>query len=218
MGVMENVLKKRAEKELRVLDACVKKNEDKRKVCESEYNELKQAYALALEKIKLADQRGEIRVRDQQVETAKQIKEQVSFADTKCRIYSASYNILAKFMNLAQFLYETDNYFMVIRSIPHRKLPRLINDSSKLMKLVGIITEFYTHLKNNAMIAFEGQEMLLKGVRDIDASNETQLDMIKKQYGNDRINDAILKEALGDAYKESEKAAKKADNKTNYNY
>ena len=128
MGVMKNVLKKRAEKELRVLDACVKKNEDKRKVCESEYNELKQAYALALEKIKLADQRGEIRVRDQQVETAKQIKEQVSFADTKCRIYSASYTILAKFMNLAQFLYETDNYFMVIRSIPHRKLPRLIND------------------------------------------------------------------------------------------
>ena len=107
---------------------------------------------------------------------------------------------------------------MVIRSIPHRKLPRLINDSSKLMKLVGIITEFYTHLKNNAMIAFEGQEMLLKGVRDIDASNETQLDMIKKQYGNDRINDAILKEALGDAYKESEVSAKKADNKTNYNY
>ena len=86
------------------------------------------------------------------------------------------------------------------------------------MKLVGVVTELYTYLKNNAMVSFEGQEMMLKEVRDIDASDETQVDMIKKQYGNDRINDAILKEALGDAYKASEVAAKKADNKTNYNY
>lgn len=216
MGVMDNYLRKRAEKELRVLDACVEKNEDKYSESESEYNKLKYDYALLLEQIKSADERGDIRLRDKRIDEAKRIKEQESFADSKCKIYSAAYAILAKFMNLAQFLYETDNYFMVTRSIPHRKLPRLINDTSKLMKLVGIITEFYNHLKNSAMIAFEGQEMLLKAVRDIDASNETQLEMIKKQYGNDRINDAILKEALGMAEKE-EKATNKADKIIDYN-
>lgn len=218
MGVMENVLKKRAEKELRVLDACVKKNEDKRNASESEYNELKQSYELLLEKIKSANTRGDIRLRDQYVEQAKQIKDKSSFADSKFKIYSAAYDVLAKFMNLAQFLYETDHYFIVIRSIPQRKLPHLINDSSKLMKLVDIVTELYNRLKNNAMISFEGQEKLQKVVRDIDTSNETQVEMIKEQYGNARVNDAILKEALGDAYKESEVSAKKADNKTNYNY
>ena len=118
-------------------------------------------------------------------------------------------------MALTQFLYDTDNYFMVIRSIPQHKLPRLINNTGKLKILLDLVTELYNHLKDSAMVAFEDQEQMIRGLNDIDSSHTEQINTIKAKYKTSTIDDQILMEALGK--NRGEEADNNIGNNLNYN-
>ena len=194
------IFKKKAEKKIKTLHACIQKYEDQRAVAASKCNSLKESYSSALDRIRMAQATGDIQRRDQIAADAQLIKDDLSMAESIYNIYASTYQLLYKLNSLARFLNQTGNHLMVIRSIPHRKLPRLISDPSQLQKLVDLIASSYSHLKDTALAAFEGQESLLKAVHDIDKSHALQMDMIRSQYGTDQGRNAVLEEALGDEY------------------
>lgn len=215
MNSITRMLKRRANKEIEVLKACVAKNGEKRKISHDEYESLRHQYALLLERIKFADENGDMVKRDQFLSDARSVKEKIAFSDSKRKIYDAVYSMLDKFLALTQFLYDTDNYFMVIRSIPQHKLPRLINNTGKLKILLDLVTELYNHLKDSAMVAFEDQEQMIRGLNDIDSSHTEQINTIKAKYKTSSIDDQILMEALGKNRREE--ADNNFGNNLNYN-
>ena len=158
MNIVTRMLKRRASKKIEVLKACVAKNEEKRKINHDEYESLRNQYALLLEKIKFADENDDMVRRNQFLSNARSVQEKIAFSDSKCKIYEAVYSVFDKFLALIQFLYDTDNYFMVIRSIPQHKLPRLINNTGKLKILYDLVAELYNDLKNKAMVSYENDE------------------------------------------------------------
>lgn len=194
------IFKKQAENKIKILKACGKKNADLCALAASECNRLQESYSSALDRIRMTQATGDIRRRDQIAADAQRIKEDLSMAESIHSIYFSTHQLLYKLDSLARFLNQTGNHFMVVRSIPHRKLPRLISDPSRIRKLGKVITNCYEHLKNSALEAFEGQAALQKAVEDIDKSHALQTDMIRSQYGTDQARNAILEEALGDEY------------------
>lgn len=194
------IFKKKAEKKIKTLQSCIQTYEDHRAETASKYNRMKESYSSALDRIRVAQAKGDIQWRDQIAADAQLIKEDLSMVESIYSIYSSTYQLLYKLNSLARFLNQTGNHFMIVRSIPHRKLPRLIGDPSRIRKLGSVITQCYEHLKKSALEAFEGREALMKAVRDIDESHALQTDMIRSQYGTDQARNAILEEALGDEY------------------
>lgn len=217
MNIVTRMLKRRASKKIEVLKACVAKNDEKRKINHDEYESLRHQYALLLEKIKFADENGDMVRRDQNLSDARSVKEKITFSDSKCKIYDAVYSVLDKFLALTQYLYDTDNYFMVIRSIPQHKLPRLINNTGKLKVLLDLVTELYNHLKDSAMVAFEDQEQMIRGINDIDASHTEQIKNIRAKYKTSSIDDQILMEALGKNREKKDEYDNSIGSNFNYN-
>lgn len=215
MNTVTRMLKRRASKKIEVLKACVAKNDEKRKINHDEYESLRNQYALLLEKIKFAYENGDMVKRNQFLSNARSVQEKIAFSDSKCKIYDAVYSVFDKFLALIQFLYDTDNYFMVIRSIPQHKLPRLINNTGKLKILYDLVAELYNDLKNKAMVSYENDERMTRLYYDTNASHAEQINMISAEYQTHRIDDQILMEALGKNC--GEEADNNIGNNLNYN-
>ena len=82
---------------------------------------------------------------------------------------------------------------------------------------MDLVTELYNHLKDSAMVAFEDQEQMIRGINDIDASHTEQIKNIRAKYKTSSIDDQILMEALGKNREKKDEYDNSIGSNFNYN-
>lgn len=129
---------KKANEEINVVRACMDNYTEKRNKLDEQMSLIQNEIEVCTEKIRLGTDTREL---DRLADRILALQDNLKILDMEQTTISGIINVFDKLINLLEQFMLQEQYMYIIKTIPEKKLPKMVKDPKKIKDVYGIVTK-----------------------------------------------------------------------------
>ncbi len=183
-------LRKRADKEMKIVKSCEEYYRDSIKAVDLKIKDDQDEIASLMEKIRIAS------TKDQQVELAIKVQDFKRILSNHLKQkdqYIKLESMLRQLYNSLEIFYDNGKYKLIVVKIPEKKLPKLVRDVNKVGELFELIKKLVKQYNDEVIKLRKLYEDANKNLDDLEKSFNATQTILDDKYGSteDSVADII---------------------------